>query len=81
MQKAIANHHNPQRDDLRDIPAIVHIAEAAAHALDMTQDDDDLVPVVSDDAWKSLGLAAADFREVCRDSESAFEEACQIFAV
>lgn len=78
MQKAIANHHNPQRDDLHDIPAIVHVADAAAHALDMTQDDDDLVPVVSDDAWKSLGLDVSGFRAVCRDTEAEFEEACQV---
>lgn len=81
MQKAIANHHNPQRDDLRDIPAIVHVADAAAHALDMSQDDDDLVPVVSDEAWKSLGLAASDFRSVFCESEAEFEDACKILVV
>ncbi|HYD63089.1 MAG TPA: HDOD domain-containing protein [Noviherbaspirillum sp.] len=81
MQKAIAHHHNPQGDDLGDIPAVVHVAEAIAHALDLTQDDDDLVPVVSDDAWKSLGLESSTFRKICRDTEAEFEEACQILVV
>jgi putative nucleotidyltransferase with HDIG domain len=81
MQKAIANHHNPQGDDLSDIPAVVHVAEATAHALDLTQDEDDLVPVVAEDAWNSLGLEAAVFRNVCRDTEEEFEEACQILVV
>ncbi|WP_420476230.1 HDOD domain-containing protein [Noviherbaspirillum sp. ST9] len=81
MQKAIADHHEPQGEDLRDVPAVVHIAEATVHALDMAQDDDDLVPVVSEDAWKSLGLEACEFRGMCRDAEAEFEEACQILVV
>lgn len=81
MQKAIANHHNPRGDDMRDIPAVVHVADATAHALDMTHDDDDLVPIVSEDAWKSLELDASAFRRMCRDTEAEFEEACQILVV
>lgn len=81
MQKAIANHHNPQGEDLSDIPAVVHVAEATAHALDLTRDDDDLVPVMSEEAWKSLGLEAAAFRTICRDTETEFEDACQILVV
>lgn len=81
MQKAIANHHNPHGDDLCDIPAIVHVAEAMVHALDLTQDDDDLVPVVAEDAWKSLELDAHAFRRICRDTEAEFEEACRILVM
>jgi len=81
MQKAIANHHNPQGDDLRDVPAVIHVAEATAHALDMAKDDDDLVPVVSEEAWKSLALEVSDFRRMCRDTEAEFEEACQVLVV
>ena len=81
MQKAIANHHQPEREDMGDIPAVVHVAEAMAHALDLSQDEDDLVPVLSEEAWNSLGLDGAVFRKVCRDTESEFEEACQILVV
>lgn len=81
MQKAIGNHHHPQEDDLNDIPALVHVAEATVHALGLAQDENDLVQVVSDSAWKSLSLDPAAFRKVCRDTEAEFEEACQILAV
>jgi putative nucleotidyltransferase with HDIG domain len=81
MQRAISNHHNPMGEDMSDIPALVHVADATAHALDLTKDEDDLVPVVSEDAWKSLGLEAAVFRQTCRDIEDEFEEACQILVV
>lgn len=78
MQKAIANHHAPEEADMGDLPAIVHVAEATAHALDLTHQEDDLVPVVTENAWKSLGLSPPVFRTVCRDTEAEFEEACQV---
>lgn len=81
MQRAIGNHHDPQGEDLGDVPAVVHVADAIAHALGLTRDDDDLVPVVSDAAWKSLGLDAGSVRRVFRDTEAEFEEACQILVV
>jgi putative nucleotidyltransferase with HDIG domain len=80
MQKAIANHHAPEDTDLGDIPAIVHVAESISHALDLSHQEDDLVPVVAENAWKSLNLAPQAFRTVCRDTEAEFEEACQILA-
>ena len=81
MQKAIANHHHPEVEDMGDIPAAVHVADAIAHALGLTQEEDDLVPVVSDQAWKSFALERAAFRAICRDTEAEFDEACQILVV
>jgi putative nucleotidyltransferase with HDIG domain len=78
MQKAIANHHDPDEKDAGDIPAVVHVAEAIAHALDLSHQKDDLVPVLNDRAWRSVNMTPAIFRQVCRDTESEFEEACQI---
>lgn len=78
MQKTIANHHAPATQDLGDIPGIVHIADAIVHALDLTAQEHDLVPVISDAAWKSIRLAPAALSKVFRDTESEFEETCQI---
>lgn len=78
MQKAIFNHHAPSQSDLGDIPSVVHVANAMAHALDITHDPSGLVPELSDAAWKSLKMSEADLRRVYRDTESEFEEACQI---
>lgn len=78
MQTTIANHHAPDASDMGDIPGVVHVAEAIAHALGLTHHDDDLVPVVSDIAWSSLHIEPAVFRQICRDTEAEFEEACRI---
>lgn len=78
MQRAIANHHQPERADLGDIAALVHVADAIAHALDLTRIEDDLVPVLREDAWHSLELDQAGFNDVCRAAEAEFENACRI---
>lgn len=78
LQKAIANHHAPEASDLGDIPAVVHIADAVAHALDLSWQEHDLVPAITDAAWNSMALEPGTFRRICREVETEFEEACQI---
>jgi putative nucleotidyltransferase with HDIG domain len=81
MQKAISTHHAPVQADLGDIPSIVHVADAIVHALDITGEPSDMVPELSEITWNSLNLSAADLRRIYRDTESEFEEACQILTV
>lgn len=78
VQRAISSHHAPTGHDLGDIPAVVHIADALAHALDLSAKEDDLVPQVSEAAWSSLPIDARAFDRICREAESEFEEACQV---
>lgn len=80
IQRAIANHHAPAQQDLGAVPAVIHVANAIMHALDLTGEDDDLVPSISEDAWKSLNLNSAILAGVFRETESEFEEACRILA-
>jgi putative nucleotidyltransferase with HDIG domain len=81
MQKAIGNHHAPKIQDQGDIPGIVHLADAIAHALDLSGQQDDLVPPVLETAWNSLNIGHNSLRTVFRETESEFEEACHIFTV
>lgn len=78
IQRAIANHHAPTRQDMRDVPTIVHVANAIAHALDLSGSDDDLVPPIAEDAWNRLNIGPAEIRRVFHETEAGFEEACQI---
>jgi len=78
MRDAIALHHSPREDGVVDIPVLVHVAEAMAHALDVNGDEDELVPVLSDRAWHSLNLDGATFDAICGHAEAEFEKACQI---
>jgi putative nucleotidyltransferase with HDIG domain len=78
--RAIANHHAPMAQDHGDIPAVVHVANVIAHALDLAGNEDESVPPLSQGAWDSLRLDAASLRAVFAAAEAEFEEACQILA-
>jgi putative nucleotidyltransferase with HDIG domain len=78
IQRAIAHHHAPMAQDLGDIPSVVHVADAIVHALDLAGQQDELVPAIAQNAWDSLGIDNAGLRRVMLDTESEFENACQI---
>lgn len=78
IQRVIGQHHAPQREDLGDLTALVHVSEAVVVALDLTGSTRSLVPRLQDDAWDSLALDPAQMRAVFRDTEMQYEEACQI---
>jgi putative nucleotidyltransferase with HDIG domain len=78
IQRAIAHHHAPMAQDLGDIPSVVHVADAIVHALDLAGQHDELVPVIAQNAWDSLGMDNAGLRRVLVETESEFENACQI---
>jgi putative nucleotidyltransferase with HDIG domain len=78
MRDAIAHHHDLRDDASVDIPALVHVAEAIAHALDVNGSEDELVPPLSDTAWHALNLDGATFDAMCRHTEIEFDKACQI---
>lgn len=78
--RAIANHHQPMRQDDGDLPAMVHVANVIAHGLDLADQEDDQVPVLDQGAWDSLRLDDAALRAVFAQTEAQFEETCQILA-
>lgn len=80
IQRAIANHHAPSAQDLGDIPSVVHIANAIVHALDLGGQEDDLIPPIEENAWNSLNIERTALHSVFRETESEFEEVCQILA-
>src|SRR5476649_606533 len=54
MKLAIAHHHDPDTPGAGFLSAIIHIADAVVHALDLAQMADGLVPPVSSVAWQAL---------------------------
>ncbi|MDB5754883.1 MAG: Histidine kinase [Massilia sp.] len=78
IQHAIGHHHAPMAQDLGAIPSVVHVADAIVHALDLAGHADERVPAIAQDAWNSLGIDPAGLRRVFEDTESEFDNACQI---
>lgn len=78
IQRAIGNHHAPMRDDLGDIPSVVHVANAVVHALDLCGEEDEQVPPIAQNAWDSLRIDAPGLCRVFAETEAEFENACQV---
>lgn len=74
MKMAIANHHDPDAPGAGLLAAIVHVANAIVHALDLASEEDDLVPTVSSAAWNAMGLNEEAYLHVFRETELQFDE-------
>lgn len=75
LQNAIAKHHEPDVAGGDLAAAVVHAADAIAHALDFSGDEDDLVPPLSEAVWNALRLDDAQMQDVFRETELRFEAA------
>ena len=78
IRRAIAGHHNPEAQKEHSLAAIVHIANAIVHALDLSGQEDDVVPPVSPTAWEGLGLDENTYQQVFRETELLFEEVSRV---
>ena len=74
MRQAIAYHHAPDVHGAGFLAAIVHVANAIVHALDLAVEDDELVPRVSSVAWDAMGLNEEAYLHLFRETELQFEE-------
>lgn len=72
IQDAISGHHQPDNKDLNPVAAIVHVANSIVHALDLSGTEDDLVPILSQQAWETLALSEADYMAIFRETELRF---------
>lgn len=71
---AIVAHHEPDAMGAGSLAALINMADAIAHALDLSRAEDDLVPPVSLVAWQGVGLDGAAYMHVFRESELEFNE-------
>lgn len=78
MQEAVALHHHPSAENAPSLALLIHAANTVAHALDLSGDDDDLVPPVTQALWDTLGLSDADWAALFRDTEATYTDMCQI---
>ena len=78
IQQAITQHHQPALAS--SVGVLVNLADAIAHALDLSGNEDDLVPPVDQSAWTAIGLSDAALLRVFRVSETDFEAACLVLS-
>jgi putative nucleotidyltransferase with HDIG domain len=80
LQAAIVEHHNPQDIAKRSLASIIHVADAITHALDLSGLDDDLVPPISHEAWKSLGMDEKTCMRIFKQTELQFAGVSRLLA-
>jgi putative nucleotidyltransferase with HDIG domain len=80
LQDAIVGHHDPEKAGNRSLAAVVHIADAITHALDISMIEDDLVPPISIDAWKALGMDEKTCMRIFKQTEAQFEGVSRLLA-
>ena len=78
MRLAIGHHHAPDVPGAGFLAAIVHVADAIVHALDLAGVADETVPPLSAVAWHALGLDETVCLRVFRDTEIEFGDMAQV---
>lgn len=74
LRMAIAGHHAPEAPGASALAAIIHVADAVVHALDLTEASDGLVPRVSPAAWTTVGLDDHACLQLFHETELYYEE-------
>jgi putative nucleotidyltransferase with HDIG domain len=74
MRQAIAWHHAPETLGAGFLAAIVHVANAVVHALDLAGEEQELVPTLSSVAWDAMGLNEEAYLDLFRETEQQLEE-------
>lgn len=74
MRQAIAFHHAPDTPGAGFLAAIVHVANAIVHALDIAGEENERVPRVASVAWDAMGLNEEAYLHLFRETEVQFEE-------
>lgn len=74
MRQAIAFHHAPDTPGAGFLAAIVHVANAIVHALDIAGEENERVPRVASIAWDAMGLNEEAYLHLFHETEVQFLE-------
>lgn len=78
MQQTLAEHHAPSSFGVSKLSQVVMAANAIAHALDLSMDENDLVPPLPTGLWQQLGLDEKTLQQVFADTELEFQGLSQV---
>lgn len=81
LHEAVACHHSPAGTTATSLANLIHVADVTAHALGLTQADDEMVAPLDRTAWERLGGDWAAYAAALPEIEHGFEEACQVISL
>lgn len=77
--EAVGGHHDPNRLHSGSLAAVVHLADAIAHALDVAGEEAELVPAIYPPCWSEAGLSWADSQTLFHDVEGQLGAFAELF--
>lgn len=78
MQDAVKCHHADHGASQAGLALAVHLADALAHALDLTGNADEAVPVVAEAVWNHLPQDPEKLERMTRDIAAEYQSICEI---
>ncbi len=78
MQEAVGGHHLSHAKDIHPLGMVLFAANAIAHGLDLSLDEDDCVPVLPPAFWRQTGLHDDDLLRIFSRVEQQFTGASLI---
>ncbi len=78
MQQAVASHHQALSESITPLGTVLVAADAIAHALDLSMDEDDSVPCVPATFWRKLGIGDKELLKAFARVEKQFAGASLI---
>lgn len=78
MQLAVAFHHQARSESITPLGNVLVAADAVAHALDLSMDEDDSVPPISATFWRNFGVGDREWLQVFASVERQFAGASLI---
>lgn len=78
VSDAIRHHHAPPTGHGHELAMVVHVADAIAHGLDLSGQENELVPLLSGAAWDTLGLQETECLAIFRETEMRCDALYQI---
>ncbi|OGB34713.1 MAG: histidine kinase [Burkholderiales bacterium RIFCSPLOWO2_12_FULL_61_40] len=75
IQQALATHHAPLGQVPNPMQLVVIAADAIAHALDLSMEQNDAVPLLPPGIWKQLAISDSDLLQVFAKVEAQFARA------
>lgn len=78
MQEAVAQHHRSDLGRERNLCLLVHAANTIAHGLDLSEQEDDLVPPMSNEVFAALALSDADWNTLFTRTEASYHDMSKI---
>lgn len=78
IQDAIRGHHDPDEQELNSLASVIHVANAIVHGLDLCDDEYEMMPPVSEFAWRNMHLNQAQLMLIFHETELRFAAMNQI---